>query len=67
MEKLQTFDLSYFNSRRFFGNDRSQNYLIFPPNSKNLIMHTSDNETIIASISKRLSAENIKPSATQCS
>ena len=52
MEKLQTFDLSYFNSKRFFGNDRSQNYLIFPPNFKNLIMHTSDNETIIAWISK---------------
>ena len=31
IKKLQIFDLSYFNGRRYFDNDGSENYLIFQP------------------------------------
>ena len=30
-KKLQTFHLNYFNARRYFGDDGSQNYLVFQP------------------------------------
>ena len=48
IKKLQTFDLRYFNGRRYFCNYGSQNYLIFQSISKTSIMPTGDTEVIIA-------------------
>ena len=48
IKKLQTFDLRYFNGRRYFCNDGSQNYLTFQSISKTSRMATGDTEAIIA-------------------
>ena len=56
------FDLSYFNGRRCFHDDGSQNYLVFQTISKNFRMPTDDLETIIAWKTKELSDESMKPS-----
>lgn len=58
------FDLNYFNVRRFFGNDKSQDYLMFQPISNTFRIPTTDAETIIACKFKEFSGEKIKPSAT---
>ena len=61
---LQAFDLSYFNGRRYFGDDGSWNYVTFKPISNTFTMTTGDTETIIAWKSKGLSGRSIKPRAT---
>ena len=59
MEKLQTFDLSFFIGKNYFSYDESQNYLIFKP-VYNTFIRLTGTETIIAWKSKGLSTENIK-------
>ena len=41
------FDFSFFNGRSYFGNDESQNYLIFEPIANNFIKSTGDTEIFI--------------------
>lgn len=41
------FDFSFFNGRRYFGNDESQNYLIFEPISNTFTLPTGDTEIFI--------------------
>ena len=41
-------NLVYVNSRRYFNDDESKNYLVFLPLFKNFGMIASDTETIIA-------------------
>ena len=48
MIKLQRFDLSYFNVRRYFGNDRSNNYLIFLPVFNTFRIPIGNTEAVIA-------------------
>ena len=47
MEKLQTFDLSFFIGKSYFSYDESQNYLIFEP-VYNTFIRLTCTETIIA-------------------
>ena len=60
---LQTFDLSYFNSRGYFDDDGSKNYLVFQPLFKSFTRPNVSNR-ILAWKSKEFSEENIKPTAT---
>ena len=46
--KIQTFDLSYFNGKSYFDDDRSQSCLIFQPISNTFTTRTGDTNTIIA-------------------
>ena len=48
IKKLQIFDLSYFNGRRYFDNDGSENYLIFQPIYNTFIEPVGVTETSIA-------------------
>ena len=62
-KKLKTFDLSYFRGKSHFGEDRTQNYLIFQPIFRYLKIIT--NKKFIPSWkSKGLSDETIPPYAT---
>ena len=63
MNKLKTFDSSYFIGRSHFEEDGSQNYLVFQPINKyfKLIINTN---YVSSWKSKRLSDESIKPPAT---
>ena len=60
MNKVKTFDLSYFTGKSHFSEDGTQNYLVFQPMSKcfKLITNTS---SILSWQSKGLSTENIDP------
>ena len=63
LNKLKTFDSSYFISDSHFEEDGTQNYLVFQPLSKYFNMIT--NTVYVSSWkSKGLSAETIKPPAT---
>ena len=53
-------NLVYVNSRRYFNDDESKNYLVFLPLFKNFGMIASDTETIIAWKFERFSYENTK-------
>ena len=46
IKKLQTFDLSCFNGRRYFDDDEPQNYVVFQPVFKTYRMTTGDDKTI---------------------
>ena len=63
MNKLKTFDLSYFIGKSHFDEDGTQNYLVFQPLKKyfRLITNTL---SILSWQSKRLSTENIDPPTT---
>ena len=66
MNKLKTFDLSYFIGKSHFEDDGTQNYLAFQPVNKyfKLITNTS---SILSWQSKGLSTENIDPPTTSLS
>ena len=61
LKKLQTFDSSLFIGQSYFGNDGSQNFLIFQPIYKTYTTFAGLPNTITELESKRLSNENITP------
>ena len=64
LNKLKTFDSSYYNGKSYFEEDEKPNYLIFQPLNKYFKLNI-DNLTYISSwTSKGLSNESIKPRAT---
>ena len=63
MNKLKTFDLSYFIGKSHFEEDGTQNYLVFQPMYRYFKMITNT-ETISSWKSKGLSNESIKPPTT---
>ena len=66
LNKLKTFDSSYFIGKSHFDEDGTQNYLVFQPMSKyfKLITNTL---SILSWQSKELSTENIDPPTTSLS
>ena len=62
MNKLKTFDSSYFIGKSHF-EDGTQNYLVFQPINKYFEMITNT-DYVSSWKSKRLFAENIKPPTT---
>ena len=65
MNKLKTFDSSYFIGKSHFEEDGTQNYLVFQPIIRYFKVNTLTNTQYISSRkSKVLSAENIKPPTT---
>ena len=63
MNKLKTFDFSYFIGKSHFGEDGTQNYLVFQPVYRYFKIITNT-DYISSWKSKRLSAESIKPPTT---
>ena len=63
MNKLKTFDSSYFIGKSHFDKDGTQNYLVFQPISKYFTLITNT-DYISSWKSKGLSDESIKPSTT---
>ena len=63
MNKLKTFDSSYFIGKSHFGEDGTQNYLVFQPMYRYFKMITNT-DSISSWKSKGLSAESIKPPTT---
>ena len=66
LNKLKTFDSSYFTSKSHFDEDGTQNYLVFQPLNKyfKLITNTL---SILSWQSKGLSTENFDPPTTSLS
>ena len=65
LNKLKTFDSSYFIGKSHFEEDDVQNYLVFQPIHKYFKFVNINNEWYITSWkSKRLSEESIKPPVT---
>ena len=65
LNKLKTFDSSYFIGNNHFEEDGVQNYLAFQPIVRYFKLNTITNTNYVSSWkSKRLSAESIKPPAT---
>ena len=66
LNKLKTFDSSYFIGKNYFKEDGTQNYLVFQPLNKyfKLITNTF---SILSWQPKELSAENIDPPSTSVS
>ena len=65
MNKLKTFDSSYFIGKSHFEEDGTQNYLVYQPMTRNLNVITIINSDYVSSWeSKGLSAESIKPPTT---
>ena len=63
LEKLKTFDLSYFKSKSHFEEGGTQNYLVFQPMYRYFIL-TANTKYISEWKYKRLSDENIKSPTT---
>ena len=63
LNKLKTFDSSYFIGKSYFEEDDTQNYLVFQPLNKYFKLITNI-LSILLSQAKRLSAENIDPPTT---
>ena len=63
MNKLKTFDSSYFIGKSHFGEDGTQNYLVFQPMHRYFKMITNT-DYISSWKSKGLSSESIKPPIT---
>ena len=63
LNKLKTFDSSYFIGKTHFEEDGTQNYLVFQPINKYFKV-ISDTDYISSWKSKGLSAESIKPPKT---
>ena len=64
MNKLKTFDLSYFIGKSYFDEDGTQNYLVFQPIIRYFKVNTITNTDYVLSWkSKGLSAESIKSPA----
>ena len=65
LNKLNTFDSSYFIGKSHFEEDGVQNYLVFQPRIRYFKVNTITNTDYVSSWkSKGLSAESIKPPAT---
>ena len=65
MNKLTTFDSSYFIGKSHFEEDGTQNYLVFQPIVRYFKVNTITNTDYVSSWkSKGLSAESIKPPTT---
>ena len=65
MDKLKTFDSSYFIGKSHFEEDGVQNYLVFQPIVRYFIANAITNTSYVSSWkSKGLSAKIIKPPAT---
>ena len=65
MNKLKTFDSSYFIDKSHFDEDGTQNYLIFQPIIRYFKVNTITNtDYVLSRKSKGLSAANIKLPAT---
>ena len=63
MNKLETFDSSYYNGKGYFEEDGTPNYLIFQPLNK--YFKVSGNlHYVLSWTSKGLSNESIKPPTT---
>ena len=60
LNKLKTFDSSYFIGKSNFVEDGTQNYLVFQPLSKYFKM-IANTDYVLSQKSKGLSAESIKP------
>ena len=60
MNKIKTFDSDYFIGKSHFGEDGTQNYLVFQPMYRYFKMFTST-DNISSGKSKGLSHESIKP------
>ena len=60
---LIAFDSSYFIKKSHFGEDGTQNYLVFQPMNKYLKVDNSD--YVLSWTSKGLSNENITPPSTR--
>ena len=63
LNKLKTFDSSYFIGKSHFEEDGTQNYLVFQPMSKYFKV-IADKKYVSSWKSKGLSDESIKPPAT---
>ena len=63
MNKLKTFDSSYFIGKSHFEEDGTQNYLVFQPMNKYLKVDNSD--YVLSWTSKGLSNENIITPSTR--
>ena len=66
MNKLETFDSSYFTGKSHFVEDGAQNYLVFQPTHKYFKLITNK-LSILSKQSKGLSNENIDPATTSLS
>ena len=66
LNKLKTFDLSYFIGKSHFDEDGTQNYFVFQPLNKYFISITNT-LTVLSWQSKGLSIENIDPPTTSLS
>ena len=66
LNKLKTFDLSYFISKNYFEEDGTQNYLVFQPTIRYFKVNKVNNVTnyVLSWQSKGLSANTIKPPNT---
>ena len=65
MNKLKTFDSSYFIGKSHFEKDCVQNYLVFQPIVRYFKVNTITNTNYVSSWkSKGLSADTIKPPTT---
>ena len=65
LNKLKTFDSSYFIGKSRFDEDGTQNYLVFQPIIKYFKVNTiTDTDYVLSWKSKGLSAETIKPPTT---
>ena len=65
LNKLKTFDLSYFIGKSHFEEDGTQNYLVFQPKIRYFKVNTITNTDYVSSWkSQELSAESIKPPTT---
>ena len=63
LKKLKTFDLSYFIGKSHFGEDGTQNYLVFQPINRHFeVITNTDYVSLWKSIG--LSAERVKPPTT---
>ena len=63
LNKLKTFDSSYFIGKSHFDEDGTQNYLVFQPINKYFKVITNT-DYVSSWKSKELSAESIKPPTT---
>ena len=66
LNKLKTFDSSYFIGKSHFDEEGTQNYLVFQPLNKYLKLITNTS-SILSWQSKGLSTENIDPPTTSLS
>ena len=64
LNKLKTFDLSYYNGKSYFEEDGTPNYLIFQPLNKYFKVGNGNFYYVLTCKSKGLSNESIKPHTT---